>query len=381
MNRGRDHPKGGNMMQRFDNVAFKATKTDEGFIRDTPIVGRTGILVYRNADGTERKEYRPPEEAFAADSLASLMGKPITIGHKAFVTAGNAAQVAPVGSVLSEGRQDGNNIKADIVIYNLDTASRELSCGYTLDLDETPGTTPQGEHYDAIQRNIQYNHLAIVPKGRAGIARLNMDGSQVVDDDSEVKEANKMAEMTKIRLDSGIEYECAPEVKVEIEKMRKDSAEAKKEFDKLQAKFDALDAELKKEQEGRKADAEKAKANFDEAIKARVELLKVAEAHKVANADSMTDTEIKTAVIKAVRGDAINLDGKSADYIEAAYDMAKADVKQHEDGMAEQRKATQSHDDEGAQGGAQNNDAADDPEAAYQKLIEAERHMYEKGRE
>ena len=376
MNRGRDHPKGGNMMQRFDNVAFKATKTDEGFIRDTPIVGRTGILVYRNADGTERREYRPPEEAFKADSLASLMGKPITIGHKAFVTAGNAAQVAPVGSVLSAGRQDGNNIVADIVVYNLDTNARELSCGYTLDLDETPGTTPQGEHYDAIQRNIQYNHVAIVPRGRAGIARLNMDGSQVVDDDSEVKEANKMAEMTKIRLDSGIEYECAPEVKVEIEKMRKDSAEAKKEADKLQAKFDALEAELAKEKEGRKADAEKAKANFDEAIKARVELLKVAEAHKVANADSMTDTEIKTAVIKAVRGDSINLDGKSADYIEAAFDMAKADIKQHEDGMAEQRKATQSRDDE-----AQNNDEGDSPEEAYAKLIEAERHMYEKGRE
>ena len=362
-------------MQRFDRVAFAATKTAEGFIRDTPIVGRAGILVYRNADGTERREYRPPEEAFKADSLASLMGKPITIGHKAFVTAGNAAQVAPVGSVLSAGRKDGNNIVADIVVYNLDTDSRELSCGYTLTLDETPGKTPDGQRYDAVQRNIVYNHLAIVPQGRAGVARLNMDGEQVIDEE-EQKEDNKMAEMTKIRLDSGIEYECAPEVKVEIEKMRKDSAGMKKEADKLQAKFDALKAELAKEKEGRKADAEKAKANFDEAIKARVELLKVAEAHQVANADSMTDTEIKTAVIKAVRGDAINLDGKSADYIEAAYDMAKADVKQHEDGMAEQRKATQTHDD-----GAQNNDAADDPEIAYAKLIEAERHMYEKGRE
>lgn len=360
-------------MQRFDNVAFKATKTDEGFIRDTPIVGRAGILVYRNADGTERREYRPPEEAFKADSLASLMGKPITVGHKAFVTAGNAAQVAPVGSVLSAGRQDGNAIRADIVIYNLDTNARELSCGYSLNLDETPGTTPEGEHYDAIQRDIRYNHLAICSKGRAGIARLNMDGSQIIDDE---RNENDMAEMTKIRLDSGIEYECAPEVKVEIEKMRKDSAEAKKAMDTMQAKFDALEADLKKEQEGRKADAEAHKANFDEAVKARVELLKVAEAHKVANADSMTDTEIKVAVIKAVRGDSINLEGKSADYIEAAFDMAKADIKQHEDGMAEQRKATQSHDDE-----AQNNDEDDSPEEAYAKLIEAERHMYEKGRE
>ena len=362
-------------MQRFDNVTFAATKTAEGFIRDTPVVGRTGILLYRNADGTERREYRPPDEAFKADSLASLMGKPITIGHKAFVTAGNAAQVAPVGSVLSAGRKDGDTIRADIVIYNLDTNARELSCGYTLDLDETPGTTPEGEHYDAIQRNIVYNHLAICNRGRAGVARLNMDGSQVVDEENP-KEDKKMAEMTKVRLDSGIEYDCAAEVKVAIEKMRKDSADAKKAYDTLQAKYDALDAELKKEKEGRKADAEKAKANFDEAIKARVELLKVAEAHKVVNADSMTDTEIKTAVIKAVRGDAINLEGKSADYIEAAYDMAKADVKQHEDGMAEQRKATQTHAD-----GAQNNDAADDPEAAYAKLVAAEREMYMKGRD
>jgi hypothetical protein len=202
-----------------------------------------------------------------------------------------------------------------------------------------------------------------------------MDGSQIIDD-LEEKEANEMAELTKVRLDSGIEYDCAQEVKVEIEKMRKDSAEAKKAQDTLQAKYDALEAELKKEQEGRKADAEAHKANFDEAVKARVELLKVAEAHKVENADSMTDTEIKTAVIKAVRGDSINLEGKSADYIEAAFDMAKADVKQHEDGMAEQRKASQSHADEG-----ENKDEDDSPEVAYRKLIEAEANLYQKGRE
>jgi hypothetical protein len=300
------------------------------------------------------------------------MGKPITIGHKAMVTAGNAAKVAPVGSVLSAGRRDGNAIRADIVIYNLDTTARELSCGYTLDLDETPGTTPEGEHYDAIQRNIVYNHCAIVPKGRAGIARLNMDGSQVVDEENP-KEDKKMAEMTKIRLDSGIEYECAPEVKVEIEKMRKDSADMKKEADKLQAKYDTLEAELAKEKEGRKADADKAKENFDAAVKARVDLLDVAKAHKIEKADGMTDTEIKTAVIKAVRGDSINLDGKSADYIEAAFDMAKADVKQHEDGMVEQRMATKRHNDES------NEDEDDSPEAAYQKLIAAEREMYMKG--
>lgn len=53
---------------------------------------------------------------------------------------------------------------------------RELSLGYSLDLDETPGVW-NGQPYDAIQRNIRINHLALVEKARAGEqARLNIDG-------------------------------------------------------------------------------------------------------------------------------------------------------------------------------------------------------------
>lgn len=381
-------------MQRFDTVAFAATRTAEGFIRDTPIVGRTGILRYKNADGTDRYEYRPPEEAFKADSLTSLMGKPITIGHKAMVDAGNAAAVKPVGTVLSEGRQDGDAIRADIVIYNLDTAARELSCGYRLDLDETPGTTPDGQHYDAIQRNIRYNHLAIVPAGRAGIARLNMDGEQEIEEESheERKEGvrKRMDNMTKIRLDGGLEYEAAPEVGVyvdklraENEKLRKDAADAaetaQKEHDTLQAKFDAATADIEKMKKEREDAEAEAKKNFDEAVASRVALLGVAKEHHIDKAEEMTDQEIKIAVIKDVRGDAINLDGKSADYIEAAFDMAKADTNSREDGMAEQRKAAQTHVE--AKTSTENQDSHDDPEAALEKLKADEAELYMKGRE
>ena len=96
-------------MQRYDRVAISATRTNEGFIRDAPVVGRAGILKYMK-NGKEYLEYRPPDEAFKKDSLASLQGKPITIGHKGMVDSKNAARIKPVGSVLSEGRQDGNNI-------------------------------------------------------------------------------------------------------------------------------------------------------------------------------------------------------------------------------------------------------------------------------
>ena len=51
---------------------------------------------------------------------------------------------------------------------------RELSCGYNLRLDETPGVW-EGQPYDAIQRDIEINHLALVDKARAGEqARLNL---------------------------------------------------------------------------------------------------------------------------------------------------------------------------------------------------------------
>lgn len=377
-------------MQRFDTVAFRATRTEEGFIRDSPIVGRTGILKYKNADGTDRFEYRPPEEAFKADSLASLMGKPITIGHKAMVNAGNASRLAPVGTVLSEGRQDGNNIKADIVIYNLDTSARELSCGYTLTLDETPGTTPEGEHYDAIQRNIVYNHIAIVPKGRAGVARLNMDGEQVVEEEESIrKDDNNMADakMTKIRLDGGLEYDAAPEVGVYVENLRKeneklraDAAEAeskaKKAYDELQAKYDASHADNEKLKEEAKKAEETAKANFDSAVKARVKLLGVAEKHKIEKADSMTDKDIKLAVIKAVRGDKVNLDGKSDDYIEAAFDMAKDEVKAREDSMASQRQSVSAP--AAKQDSQTEHVDDDDPQAALDALEKFESELWTK---
>ena len=370
-------------MQRYDTCEITATKTDEGFIKDTPIVGRTGLLRYFNADGTERIEYRPPEEAFNADSLASLRGKPITVGHKAMVTAGNAASVQPVGSVISGGQQDGDNIRADIIIYSLGTAARELSCGYRLDLDETPGTTPTGQHYDAVQRNIRYNHLAIVPKGRAGVARLNMDGEQELDflEERKENEETMLDKMTKIRLDGGLEYDAAPEVGVAFEKLKADAAKLRqdiadrtKEYDQLQAKYDASLADNEKLKADAAKAAEEAKANFDAAVKSRVSLLAVAAKHKVANADGLTDKEIKLAVIKAVRGDKLSLDGKSDDYIDAAFDMAKDEAAGREDAMAAQRKDVGTP----AQETGQERGDEDDPETAMRKLLAHEANLYMK---
>ena len=349
---------GGEKVQRYDNYAIQAIKTDEGFVRDAPIIGRTGILEYRNVDGSIRREYRPPEEAFNVDSLASIRGKPITLGHHGLVSSANYRETKPVGTVISDGRQDGNNIRADVVIYSLDTEDRELSCGYQTELEETPGVTPEGEHYDAIQRNIRYNHLAIVPRGRAGNARLNMDGNQ------SIEEVETMS--TKIKMDNGIEYEVPAEVKVAYDAMVEKADATKKDLDAMTAKFDSATAEIEK----LKADAEKQeadfKAKFDEAVKTTIELRSIAQKHGIEKADEMSNEEIKKAVVAKVHPK-LNLDGKSAEYIAVAFDLAKDTEVQHEDAMAEQRKALN---------GEIHQDKELDLEDVKAKFMEAESKLY-----
>jgi hypothetical protein len=333
-------------VNRFDFAKFKATKTDEGYLVDTPIVGRVGIQTYMNADGTVRKEYRPPEEVFHADALASMAGKPITDQHpNGKVTAANYKKLT-IGTILGAGKPDGNDVRADIIIQDADAISkaekggiRELSLGYSVDLDETPGEY-NGEKYDAVQRNIRVNHLALVPKGRAGNARLNLDRFDAV----AFMEDVMSEKLSRVRLDNGIEYDAAPEVAHALDKLRADVADfknkaesAKNEAEKLAGERDTLKARV----DGFAAELDKVKADAltlaHAQVKARAELEKAAEGFKVDHAGK-TDREVKEAVIKSVRADA-DLTGKSDEYVQAAFDMSvsmKADA-----AIAAQRKTVQ----------------------------------------
>jgi len=47
-------------------------------------------------------------------------------------------------------------------------AQRELSCGYRYRADMTAGTSPDGDSYEGVMRDIDANHVALVPEGRVG---------------------------------------------------------------------------------------------------------------------------------------------------------------------------------------------------------------------
>jgi len=325
-------------VQRYDFAELQARVDADGFLHDTPIVGRVGIQEYRRADGTIQRELRLPEEVFHPDALASAKGKPITVDHpgEGSVNKKNAHRLT-VGTILSEGKQDGDYVRNDIVIHSPDSIGdrRQLSYGYKARMDDTPGEHPVYGRYDTIQREIRINHLGVVKSARAGaIAKLNLDGNE------DFSTPQEHAPMTvKVKLDSGIEYDAVPEVAAELAKLRADAssaAEQLKTIPQLQAKVDALEAETA----GFTAKLDAAKAEGKVQAEARAKLDSTAAAFKVDTAGK-TDREVKEAVILAVRKDA-KLEGKTAEYIDAAFELAielKGDV-----AMAGQRQAAQHND-------------------------------------
>lgn len=325
-------------VQRYD-IAELHARIDEGtgFLYDSPIVGRVGIQEYRRADGTIQRELRLPEDVFHPDALNSAKGKPISLDHAdGRVTKKNAHRVT-IGTMLDSLKQDGDNVRADIVIHTPDSIGerRQLSLGYTAKLDMTPGVHPVYGEYHARQFGIAVNHLSVVKTARAGpIARLNLDGNE------EFTNPQEYQTMTvKVKLDNGIEYDAAPEVAAELNKLRADAsevAEKLKAIPQLQAKVDALEADAKGFAE--KLDAAKAEGRAAAAERAKLE--QVAAGFKV-DCNDKSDLEVKQAVILAVRKDA-KLDGKDEAYINAAFDLAvetKGDA-----AIAAQRQAVQHND-------------------------------------
>ncbi len=168
---------------RIDSMSIDKTYyTDEGYLIDHPVVTTCGIFEYRNEDGTTRRELRLPEDVFAEESLKSYKGKPIIITHEAGEVDKDNVRGEQIGTIMSSGYRDGDSVRCEIIIHDTNALKscglKELSLGYSLDTDDTPGVY-RGEPYDCVQKNIEINHLALVGEARAGQkARLNIDGKE-----------------------------------------------------------------------------------------------------------------------------------------------------------------------------------------------------------
>ncbi|TNV17948.1 DUF2213 domain-containing protein [Buttiauxella sp. B2] len=160
--------------------------TDEGWLQIDIPVRRAGILSYDTGKGDafSAKEYLSEDELFNADSMKTLIGKPVAMtphpkGGK--VTAKNY-RALNVGTVIDAFRrgddlvarslvQDENAIK---LILN-DKSLRGASAGYQCDSKpKVTGTSKWGD-YDTLQKGAKYNHLIICRNPRNSNARFNLD--------------------------------------------------------------------------------------------------------------------------------------------------------------------------------------------------------------
>lgn len=306
---------------RYDVIELKASVTPEGWIRDRPVITRSGIFDYKTPDGKTRREYRPDAEVFQAESMASCSGIPITDSHRGLVNAENVDGI--VGTVTSHAsKQDEIDVVADVVIHNPKRLGkkRELSLGYVCDIDDAPGEI-NGQRYDCVQRNIRYNHLAVVNKGRAGNAKLRLDSSDAIHGFEMEGEDMADTKLVAVRLD-GIDYQASPEVSNALDK-------GKETFAALQRQFDAIEAE----RDGYKvkvADHEKQLADTRAAVaasvRARMGLEEIAKLHVIKLDEKDTTRQAQEKVLGKLRPE-LKLDGRSDDYIASAFDLAVEDAK------------------------------------------------------
>lgn len=321
--------------------------------------GRTGVQIYNNDYGTGGivREYRPPEEVHAQKSLDTYEGKPFTNDHPATFVTTETSDGLSKGAILSVTPYPdiGWNkvcvaIQSADAIAALDAGKVQLSLGYYAHVELTSGVTPEGEHYDCIQRGIHINHLALVDIARAGAAaqlRLDSAGDVVLGDPQPPQPSPRgdSMEMIEITLPDGRKV-----------RVHKDDAQAilahhaalQGRADTAQAQLDQLrtdHARQSGELDQVRADlATRNDVNIDELVQRRADLLTEAAPLLPEGYDARgrTDALVRLdALVHQVPADSqaarrADLEARDAAYVEGAYSVLVQSVaagRRHVDGL------------------------------------------------
>lgn len=290
------------------------TRTKDGFMTASVKAARTGIQIYTGAevgmpDLATVRVYRPETEVFNKDSLHSYAWKPVTINHPTEdVTAKNWKDLAR-GYTGDEVARDGDFVRVPLALMDaaaiqaVEDGKREVSMGYSAILEFVDGITPSGEPFNAVQRELRMNHLAIVSAARGG------SDLRVGDGEREPNMANKIV------LVDGLQVETTEAGAQAIEKLMRDLKAVRDQgVVDLAAKdtqITTLKAEVSKK-DGEMAvmkkqidDGAMTPAKLDAAVLSRSAL--ITDAKKIAGDNLVvkdrTDAEIRRAAIAAHLGD------------------------------------------------------------------------------
>lgn len=169
--------------ERISVSDARAKRTRDGYLAAEPRVARTGIQEYFRGEldplaedaSAKVRIWRPESEVFDRESLKSYANRPVTVGHPEMPVSPSSWKQVAVGQVGSEVVRDGEHVRVPMMVMDqaaIDMAAAEeasqLSLGYTMHVDWTPGTTPDGDEYDGTARRIRANHVALVDEARGG---------------------------------------------------------------------------------------------------------------------------------------------------------------------------------------------------------------------
>ena len=336
-------------LKRFDvnklTIGKNVKETPQGFLIIPAFTARTGIQKYRMNDGSILSEFRPEDEVFSESSMSSLRTAAVTDGHpKEMVNPENAEELIvghTDGMIVKEKDGDELFLKTNLIITHkkaidaIRAGKAELSNGYNVDLDFTPGEH-NGQKFDAVQKNIVNNHIAIVWKGRAGKkASLRLDEKDAILLENEIKPKKESFNM-KLTID-GKEFDVNDElgnaVKNQMTSMTKSKTDSddvvtnlnkdietlKTSETSLTAKVDSLTSDLEKAKTPVMDEAEVAK-KVKETILVRDNASKILDAETIKKLDEMSNLEIKKAIIKIDSPSVDETKLEKESYVDARYD-------------------------------------------------------------
>lgn len=165
--------------RRYDwgGTMLRAYRRADGSVLCEGYASREGILEYVNRDGSIRRELVTRQAV--EDTARTLPRASVTLEHPPeFVNPDNVQRygVGDVdGQAVVEETAQGGFVRVSMAIRRRDALNdieskrrRELSVGYDVTIDPTPGTDPRFGQYDARQVGRRVNHVALVEAGRAG---------------------------------------------------------------------------------------------------------------------------------------------------------------------------------------------------------------------
>ncbi|EMB3081673.1 DUF2213 domain-containing protein [Providencia rettgeri] len=194
----------------------KRTYDNNGWLEvtDNPI-SKVGVFDYLGAEigaPVPDKIYRvlrPPEELASEETINSFKLTPFIIEHEMLGKHATPAEKKGIQGVIGENvyfdppyLRANIKIFSDVALSNIDSGKIDLSPGYRSKYEFTSGIY-EGQHYDAIQRHLRGNHLALVDEGRTGPDVAVQDHLVITIDTKELIRMNEEENKEKQTADEG----------------------------------------------------------------------------------------------------------------------------------------------------------------------------------